>query len=289
MPSKNAVRIILIDIALICMFETKAIPFVISKIPVINGEANGVGICSNLKQGDTNNVKILSNLLALNIEIITENKTTNPPIIIIVEVALKIEFDNISPKFEKAIFFDSWEELLEVLLKGEFFFQNLNKNPTVIQESKCVIKSKKPISELPNIFIPTVPIINKGPELLVKLRSLSHSSLGKIFFSLKLHAIFAPIGYPLIIPIIRAKEPSPPILNKGLIKILKSLPRKCGIFVLESNSVATKKGNKDGTTEVPHKINPDFAATRLEEENITKHIVNSNIKIGIMFFLIFIT
>ena len=60
--------------------------------------------------------------------------------------------------------------------------------------------------EFLNINIPTVPITNKGPELLVKLSSLSHSSLVQILFCLKLVAIFAPTGYPLIIPIIKAKE-----------------------------------------------------------------------------------
>lgn len=40
--------------------------------------------------------------------------------------------------------------------------------------------------------MPIVPIIKSGPELLVKLSSLSHSSLDKISFSLKSQAILAP-------------------------------------------------------------------------------------------------
>ena len=60
-------------------------------------------------------------------------------------------------------------------------------------------------------------------ELLVKLSNLSHSSLLKILFFLKLQTIFAPTGYPLMIPIIKAKEPSPLILKIGSIKILKIL------------------------------------------------------------------
>ena len=57
-----------------------------------------------------------------------------------------------------------------------------------------MISNNKPIVEFPNILIPTVPTINKGPELFVKLKSLSHSSLEQILFTLKSHAIFAPTG-----------------------------------------------------------------------------------------------
>ena len=180
--------------------------------------------------------------------------------------------------------------LLDLLLivEGLHGLQNLNKKPTEKQASKCVIKSKNPISELPNMLIPTVAIINKGPELLVKLSNLSHSSLGKMLFFLKSHAIFAPTGYPLITPIIRAKEPSPLTLKNGLIKILKNLPKIFGILVLESNSVATKKGKREGTTAVAHSINPCFAASKLEEENSIRQTVNNNINIGNMYFFILI-
>ena len=46
--------------------------------------------------------------------------------------------------------------------------------------------SKKPIVEFPNKLIPTLPIINKGPELFVKLSKRSHSTLEQILFCLKL-------------------------------------------------------------------------------------------------------
>ena len=110
-------------------------------------------------------------------------------------------------------------------------------------------------------------------ELFVKLSSLSHSSFGRIFFFLKSHAIFAPVGYPLIKPIINAKAPSPSTLNIGLINTLKKFPIIYGILVLESNSVATKKGNKDGTIEVAHKVSPDFVEDILDVANKTKLIV----------------
>ena len=96
--------------------------------------------------------------------------------------------------------------------------------PTDKEASKCVINSKIPIMVFRYNKIPTEPIINNGPELLVKLKSLSHSSFVQIFSFLKLVAIFAPMGYPLIIPMIKAKAPSPLILNKGFIKRFKMLP-----------------------------------------------------------------
>ena len=87
------------------------------------------------------------------------------------------------------------------------------------------MSKRKPIVEFPNILIPTVPIINNGPELFVKLKSLSHSSFEHILFFRKFAAILAPIGYPLIIPIISAKLPSPRTLKIGFINLFKILPR----------------------------------------------------------------
>ncbi len=66
--------------------------------------------------------------------------------------------------------------------------------PTVIHDKMWVINNNNPIFVFPNMIIPTVPIINNGPELLVKLRSLSHSSFESILFDLNEVAIFAPIG-----------------------------------------------------------------------------------------------
>lgn len=44
-------------------------------------------------------------------------------------------------------------------------------------------------------------------------------------------------------------------------------PRKLTIFVCINNSVATKKGNKEGTTEVAHNVKPVFTAAKLFFEN----------------------
>lgn len=70
-----------------------------------------------------------------------------------------------------------------------FRFQNLNIIPTLIHAKICVINSKIPIDVFLYIESPTVPIIKRGPELLVKLSSLSHSSLVQVLFFLKLVAI----------------------------------------------------------------------------------------------------
>ena len=89
-------------------------------------------------------------------------------------------------------------------------------------------------------------------------------------------------------PIMKAKDPSPLILNIGFINILKNLPNMWAILVLESNSVAMKNGKREGTTDVAHKIRPDLAAVRLYVENITKEIVKSKKIIGkICFFIKF--
>lgn len=55
-------------------------------------------------------------------------------------------------------------------------------------------------------------------------------------------------------------------------------------FVLYKSSVAMKKGNRLGSTELDHKIRPDFAASKLEEENKIKNIVKSKNKTVQKFF-----
>ena len=75
-----------------------------------------------------------------------------------------------------------------------FNFQNLKIIPTVIEANKWLTSNKSPIVELPNIEIPTVPKMNNGPELFVKLKRRSHSSLEQILFKRKFAAILAPVG-----------------------------------------------------------------------------------------------
>ena len=152
-----------------------------------------------------------------------------------------------------------------------FFLVNPNKTPTVIHANIWVISRIIPIVWFPNKLIPTVPIINKGPELLVKASILSPSSFVQSPFSLKWHTIFAPTGYPLIIPIKKAYAPSPGTLKIGLINLFRYFPSIGIKLVLFRSSVATKNGKRVGTTEFAHRKRPSFAEVKLVFENNTKH------------------
>ena len=187
-----------IEICFIFIPAIKLIPLVISKIPVNKELAMLEGIFNFWHIG-LNKIEImLVILLVFSIEIITEKSTTNPPIKRVVEIADVILSPKISPRLEIEIFCNLFSdaEALCIVLLLVFIFQNLNKNPTVKQPKICVKSSKKPISELPNKPIPTVPTMKSGPELFVKLISLSHSSLEHNPLFLKFTAILAPTGYP---------------------------------------------------------------------------------------------
>ena len=128
-------------------------------------------------------------------EIITENRTTNPPINKIVLIEFVILFPIIPPKLDKEMLLvDAFDEEFAVTDCLIFDFQNLKIIPTVIEANKWLISNKIPIVELPNIEIPTVPKINSGPELFVKLKRRSHSSFEQILFNRKFAAILAPVG-----------------------------------------------------------------------------------------------
>lgn len=288
-PSRNAVKIIFIESFLHVIWEIELIPFVISKKPQIKGLIKEVSILRKLNNGEKHVAKTFIKPLDFKIEITLEKITTKPPISRIVEILLVILFANTSPKLEKVITCFFWlnREVGEVV--DELFFQNLKIIPTLIQDRICVMKSNRPIVVLPNIKMPTVPIIKRGPELFVKLSNLSHSSLEQISFFLKLEAILAPTGYPLIIPIIKAKAPSPRTLNNGFIYLFRILPKMFTIFVCIKSSVETKNGNREGTTEVAHKVSPDFTAGRLDLENISKHMVKHKKNSGNIFLFIFKT
>lgn len=269
--------------------DIELIPFVISKKPQTIGLIKEVSILIKLNKGERHVDKTFKIPLDFKIEITLEKITTKPPISRIVEILLVILSAKTSPKLEKetGCFFSLNMELEDVV--DEFFFQNLKIIPTLMQDRICVVKSNRPIVVLPNIKIPTVPIIKRGPELFVKLSNLSHSSLEQISFFLKFVAILAPTGYPLIIPMIKEKEPSPRTLNNGFIYLFRIFPNIFTIFVCIKSSVETKKGKREGTTEVAHKVSPDFTAGRLDLENISKHIVKHKKIIGNIFLLIFKT
>ena len=84
-PSKKEVKIIFIDIFLICILEIKLIPFVISKKPVNSPQINDWSIFKKLKRGENIKIAIFCIPLLFKIDIILEKITTNPPIIKIVD------------------------------------------------------------------------------------------------------------------------------------------------------------------------------------------------------------
>ena len=59
------------------------------------------------------------------------------------------------------------------------------------------------------------------------------------------------------------------------------------MLVCIKSSVATKKGNKEGTTEVAQRLIPDLTADKLELENIKIEMVNSKNKRDIKFLFNF--
>lgn len=67
------------------------------------------------------------------------------------------------------------------------------------------------------------------------------------------------------------------------------MPNLLIMFVCIRSSVATKKGNKEGTTELDHKERPDFIAGKLLLEKIKRQKVNSKKIIGSKFRLSFST
>ena len=97
-PSKNAQRIILIEIAFSGIFATIFTPLVNSIIPLINPEENSGFIFNTLNTGIIIADKIFRIPLLFIIEIITLNKTTKPPISITVCVAFVILRPRILPK-----------------------------------------------------------------------------------------------------------------------------------------------------------------------------------------------
>ena len=71
----------------------------------------------------------------------------------------------------------------------------------------------------------------------------------------------------------------------GFINLFKWFPKICMKFVLQISSVAIKNGNKVGTIEFDHNINPSFAAVKFVlENNIRKIRNNKNIIVKKFFF-----
>ena len=83
------------------MLAIKLTPFVNSTIPESKGLPNSLGIFKMENAGAQILEKLSNKWLWFKIEITTENKTTNPPISKMVEVAFLRLVPKISPKEEK--------------------------------------------------------------------------------------------------------------------------------------------------------------------------------------------
>ena len=110
-PNKKAEIIIFVEIFLIGILETIFIPFVSSIIPEIMPFEKLVGIFKAERIGFIVYDKASNKWLLFKIDIITENRTTKPPIIITVEIALFMLVVKTSPKLENvASFFSVFPE-----------------------------------------------------------------------------------------------------------------------------------------------------------------------------------
>ena len=153
----------------------------------------------------------------------------------------------------------------------------------------CEISKICPIFLSLNIKKPIVVKIKNGLELFVYAISRS-ASIGEInLFFFKLQTTFAPIGYPLIFPKIKAIDASPGTLKIGFIIGVKTLPNIDAIFVFNSNSVAIKNGNKEGKILTIQSSNPDFVAFSELSENKNNNIANKEKTIVKKYFLKLIT
>lgn len=85
------------------MLEIEFIPLVISKNPLINGEAKTESILKTDNIGERTVEKADNIPLDFNIDITLEKITTKPPINKIVEMLFVILSDNTLPKLEKVI------------------------------------------------------------------------------------------------------------------------------------------------------------------------------------------
>ena len=111
-PSKKLQAVILIEISFKGMLATSLTPFVNSTIPDKIGVINWVGIWKAEKIGAIVIEASSNKWLWFKIEIITENRTTNPPINKIVEIEFIILLPSTSPSEEKLTFSAEDKEVL---------------------------------------------------------------------------------------------------------------------------------------------------------------------------------
>ena len=132
---------------LLAISAISQIPFVSSISPVIIPFRYLSEIPKTLDSGEIRLTNKFNIPILFNIEITTEKSTTNPPIRNMVLIEFIMELAKTSPKFDNDILEGNLLEvsIKEVLLLFPPLFHHLNKIPTVIQASICVIRSKIPV------------------------------------------------------------------------------------------------------------------------------------------------
>ena len=96
--------------------------------------------------------------------------------------------------------------------------------------------------------VPTVPIINRGPQLFEKQRVISASSFVNLWSVYSVFTTFAPIGYPAIRPVIKAKKLCPgrcqSFLVIGELRAISFLRPSSGTRIL----MKIINGSREGST-----------------------------------------
>lgn len=125
--------------------------------------------------------------------------------------------------------------------------------------------------------------------MFVKARSLSASCFDSDPSFLRSAVSFAPTGYPEVTPSARAKEAQPGTLNSGLMTGSSNEPAARVNPVEFIRSLATKKGNSEGTTMEDQSIRPFRAELTAVLEKTTIHMMNKRHSTGRVRCLIYIT
>ena len=116
-----------------------------------------------------------------------------------------------------------------------------------------IIYSMTPYESFPYTATPTVPITNRGPALLQKASSRSASVFETLPLLYSCEAVTAPIGNPLIIPIIKAHAPAGGTLNKGRItgSARRAIREAKPEYIISPDT--TKNGKIDGIIVSQHR------------------------------------
>ena len=170
--------------------------------------------------------------------------------------------------------FELFRDIMSVELGEEKQF--LKTNPTVMLPKICAINSKNPILLSLNIAIPHVPMMNNGPDVLVKASNREASAFVHLPSWYNSDVIFAPVGYPESQPIESAKAPTPGTPNKGRIIGVNNLLTMATKGVAFNKSIQMKNGNKDGITLFAQSFKAFWATSKVLDEKQTMQIIRNN-------------